>query len=114
MDRKAILNHILSYIEDNLEKEITLDAISNEVCYSKFYVARIFKENMDCTLYKYVQNRRLAEAARKLAETEKPIIEIAFEAHYGSQQAFTKAFQQEYFYTPQSYRRNYTEGRMAA
>ncbi len=106
MGKKDILNYILSYIEENLDQDISLDGIAGEVCYSKFYIARIFKENIGCTLYKYVQGRRLTEAARQLAETDKPIAEIAFEAHYASQQAFTKAFHQEYLYTPQIYRRN--------
>ncbi len=106
MDKKDILNHLLSYIEDNLEKELTLDVIANEVCYSKFYIARIFKEYTGRTLHKYIQNRRLTKAAWQLAETDKPVIEIAYEAHYASQQAFTKAFQQEYDCPPQVYRKN--------
>ncbi len=105
MDKRDILNRILSYIEDNLEKEITWDMIAGEVCYSKFYIARIFKENTGCTLHKYIRGRRLTEAARYLAETDMPIIEIAYEAHYTSQQAFTKAFEKEYRNTPQTYRK---------
>lgn len=45
-------------------------------------------------------------AAQKLVETEKPIIEIAYEAQYASQQAFTLAFHQLYLETPQIYRKN--------
>lgn len=45
-------------------------------------------------------------AAQKLAETEQPIVEIAYEAHYDSQQAFTFAFKQLYECTPNTYRKN--------
>ena len=44
-------------------------------------------------------------AARKLAETDQPIVDIAFEAGYSSQQAFTLAFRCVYACTPQKYRR---------
>lgn len=105
MDKSLTINQILSYIEDNLDEEITLDKIATEFSYSKFYIARLFKEQVGSTLHKYIQNRRLTEAALQLVETDMPIIEIAYEAHYTSQQAFTKAFLQEYSYTPQVYRR---------
>ncbi|MBD5519976.1 MAG: helix-turn-helix transcriptional regulator [Lachnospiraceae bacterium] len=105
MKDKSITKRILSYIEDNLDKELSLDKIAQELSYSKFYIARTFKDNTGITLYKYIQGRRLDEAARKLAETERPIVEIAFEAGYASQQAFTQAFRLVYICTPQEYRR---------
>lgn len=105
MGGKSMTKRILSYVEENLGKELTLEKMAGNLNYSKFYMARVFKENTGITLCKYVQGRRLEAAARKLAETKQPIIEIAFEAGYGSQQAFTRAFRQEYRYTPQEYRR---------
>ncbi len=53
-----------------------------------------------------IQMRRLTEAARQLVETDIPLSQVAQEAHYNSQQAFTLAFHQVYLCTPQEYRRN--------
>ena len=105
MGDMKITKRLLLYIEENLELELTLEKIAKEFNYSKFYLARTFKEDMGCTLYRYIRKRRLDEAARKLVETEKPIVEIAYEAGYDSQQAFTQAFHNEYLYAPQEYRR---------
>ncbi len=105
MKDKSITKRILSYIEDNLDKDLSLDKIAQELSYSKFYIARTFKDNTGITLYKYIQGMRLDEAARKLVQTKRPIIEIAFEAGYASQQAFTQAFRVVYIYTPQEYRK---------
>lgn len=105
MGNMSITKRILLYIEDNLDKELSLEKIAREFSYSKFYIARAFKGNTGTTLYKYIQGRRLDEAARKLAETDQPIVEIAFEAGYSSQQAFTQAFRCAYTCTPQEYRR---------
>lgn len=101
----AITRGILLYIENNLDRELSLEKIAEEFRYSKFYLARTFKEHTGMTLHKYVQGRRLDEAARKLAETDQAIVTIALEAGYGSQQAFTQAFRDTYFHTPQEYRR---------
>lgn len=105
MGTESITEKILLYIEDNLDKELTLEDIAEEFRYSKFYLARIFKENTGVTLHKYIQGRRLDEAAKELAETKKPIAQIAFQAGYASQQAFTQAFGRAYVCTPQEYRR---------
>ncbi|MEZ3503217.1 MAG: AraC family transcriptional regulator [Lachnospiraceae bacterium] len=105
MGDMSITKKILLYIENNLDKELSLEKIAKELSYSKFYIARTFKDNTGTTLYKYIQGRRLDEAARKLAETKQPIVEIAFEAGYSSQQAFTRSFRCTYICTPQQYRR---------
>lgn len=104
MSDTEITKRLLSYIEDNLDKELTLEKIAKDLNYSRFYMARIFKENTETTIYKYIQGRRLSEAAGKLAGTGRPIVEIALEAGYGSQQAFTTAFRRRYLCTPQEYR----------
>ena len=101
----SITKRILLYVEDNLDKELSLEKIAKQLNYSKFYIARTFKDKTGITLYKYIQSRRLNEAARKLAETRYPIVEIAFEAGYHSQQAFTQAFRYQYNCTPQEYRK---------
>lgn len=106
MTDNSVINAAISYIEDNLQENLSLDDIEKKLNYSKFYINRLFVKKVGCTMHKYIQVRRLTEAARHLAETDKPIIEIAFEAHYNSQQAFTAAFQQIYLCTPKAYRKN--------
>lgn len=108
MSDNRIVKKIIDYIEDHLNEDLQLDKIAGDLHYSKFYIARIFAEQTGGTIYKYIQGRRLTLAAQKLAETKKPIVEIAYEAHYNSQQAFTLAFSQLYLCTPQTYRKRGT------
>lgn len=105
MNEEGITTKILSYIEKNLNEELTLEKIAKELNYSRFYAARKFKKDTGITMYQYIRGRRLDEAAAKLAGTKRPVLEIALEAGYGSQQAFTQAFRNAYEYTPQEYRR---------
>lgn len=105
MGKTSVAEKVTAYIESHLEQELSLEKIARELNYSKYYMARAFRKSTGITLHKYIQGRRLDEAARKLAQTGQPIIEIAFDAGYGSQQAFTQAFRVEYLCTPQEYRR---------
>lgn len=104
MSKNVVVEKVVNYIEEHLDEEISLDKIAEDLNYSKFYLARVFAKETGKSICKYVQGRRLTLAAWKLAETRKPIVEIAYEAQYQSQQAFTAAFRQLYFCTPQVFR----------
>lgn len=106
MNDDTVVKKVVDYIETHMNEDLSLDNIADALNYSKFYIVRIFAEETKCTVYKYIQGRRLTLAAQKLVETERPIVEIAYEAHYDSQQAFTLAFKQLYECTPHIYRKN--------
>lgn len=106
MSSKEVTEKILSYVEEHLDSTLSLEKTAKALSYSRFYVARVFKENTGITLYQYIRGRRLSEAAKELAEGTKPVMDIAFEAGYDSHQAFIQAFRQEYGCTPRVYRRN--------
>ncbi len=106
MNKNMVVERIVEYLEEHLNEELSLDKIAKDLNYSKFYLARVFTRETGKTICKYVQGRRLTLAAQKLTETQKPIVEIAYEAQYQSQQAFTAAFHQLYFCTPQVFRNN--------
>ena len=65
MSGASVTGRICSWVEGNLDKDFTLEEMSEELNYSKFYMERVFKENTGTTIYRYVQGRRLEEAARK-------------------------------------------------
>ena len=51
---------IRKYIERHLHEDLSLDRLSRKLNYSKFYIGRVFAEGAGCTIYKYIQRRRLA------------------------------------------------------
>ncbi len=106
MNNNMVVKKVIDYIETHIDEDLSLDKIAGALNYSKFYIARAFNQETKCTIYKYIQGRRLTLAAQKLVETSLPIVEIAYEAHYDSQQAFTYAFKQFYQCTPKIYRKN--------
>ncbi len=117
MSERTVAEKTQDYIEKHLEEDLSLDKIAEALNYSKFYMVRVFSEKTGTSIYKYIQKCRLEQAAKKLTETDVPIAQIAYEAHYNSQQAFTHAFRQLYFCTPQAYRKNNISmfgGRMTA
>lgn len=103
------IQNLTKYIKQHLTEELTLDQLAKDSGYSKFHLIRKFRDEMGMTIHKYVQNERLKYAAKQLRYTNKSIVEIAYDAHYQSQTAFTYAFKQIYFYTPMIYRERITK-----
>lgn len=99
------IKEVKKYIEEHFTENILLDDISKLVGYSKFHLNRLFLEDTGLTIYQYIKERRLSEAANQLMHTDKSIIEIALDVGYMSQQSFTFAFKQMYQCTPQVYRK---------
>lgn len=105
MKDDTIIKEIAAYVEAHLDEDLSLEELAKNLNYSKFYLARTFVQQTGDTIGKYIWRRRLALASKQLVETDKPIAEIAYEAHYSSQQAFTLAFRRLYLCTPQVYRK---------
>lgn len=95
---------VIDYIENHLSENLDLDTIANAAHYSKYHLHRMLVNTVGLTIHDYVQRRRLTEAAKLLAFSDKTIMEIALIAGYESQQAFTAIFKDMYKKTPSKYR----------
>ena len=80
----------IDYIENHLHEKLDLETVAGAVHYSKYYLHRMFTDTVGLTIHDYVQRRRLTEAAKLLAFSDRPILEIAILAGYESQQSFTE------------------------
>jgi AraC-like DNA-binding protein len=57
------------------------------------------------TYREYALRRRLDRARSLLAETERPILEVALDSGYRSHEAFTRAFRDEFGLSPQDFKK---------
>ena len=106
MDLNECVQDMINYIEDNLDKEITLDNVANHVYYSPFYCSRAFSSRAGVRLKDYLRLRRISEAANALKGSDNRVIDIAMRFGYGSQEAFSRAFLDVFNLTPAMYRKN--------
>ena len=81
--------------------------IAEYIGYSKFHLSRCFQRKKGVTIHQYVKAKRLENAAKQLISSEQSIVDIAIEAQYSSQPAFTAAFRQYYHCTPQIFRERF-------
>ncbi|EAQ66691.1 transcriptional regulator, AraC family protein [Marinomonas sp. MED121] len=99
------LKAALNYIESNLDKSLSIESISTQVGMSQSHLHRKFKAELGLSLYELIILLRLKRAAYQLAYRQTKVIDIAFEAHYKSHQAFTRAFQKVFKQAPSAFRK---------
>jgi len=91
----------LWFVESHLPDAISLDDVAASSGVSRFHVTRAFGAATGRSVMGYMRARRLTEAARKLAGGARDILSVALDAGYGSHEAFTRAFRDEFGTTPE-------------
>ena len=92
----------LWYIETHFEDEFTLDEVATVAGTSKFHLVRTFGTCFGKSVIRYVRERRLSEAAKQLADSDRGILDVALGSGYNSHEAFTRAFKAQFGVTPES------------
>ncbi|MWP62394.1 MDR efflux pump AcrAB transcriptional activator RobA [Gilliamella sp. Pas-s25] len=105
MNQVSIISDLIVWIEKNLEQPLSIDHVAQKSGYSKWHLQRMFKDVTGQVLGTYIRHRRLTYAALALRMTSKPILDIAMQYRFDSQQTFTRSFKKQFNETPASYRR---------
>ncbi|TKI08697.1 MDR efflux pump AcrAB transcriptional activator RobA [Martelella alba] len=106
MDQAGIIRDLLSWLEGHLDQPLSLDNVAAKAGYSKWHLQRMFKEVTSHAIGAYIRARRLSKAAVALRLTGRPILDIALQYRFDSQQTFTRAFKKQFNQTPALYRRS--------
>jgi len=85
---------------------LSLDNVAAKAGYSKWHLQRMFKEVTGQAIGAYIRARRLSKSAVALRLTARPILDIALQYRFDSQQTFTRAFKKQFSLTPALYRRS--------
>ena len=97
------------YIEENLEKRITLQDLSQVVHFNKAHIIEVFKNLMGTTPVQYINRMRLRKAKELLATTDKSITEIAMTAGFQSIHYFSRYFKEKERISPLLYRERHQQ-----
>lgn len=99
------MSRAISYIEENLTGELTVEAAAERAYISPFYFQRAFSMLCGYTVGEYIRFRRLASAGGEITSGSDKIIDIALKYGYDSPDSFTKAFTRFHGATPAAVRR---------
>lgn len=94
------LGNAIDYLENHLDKEISIDTAAQIACCSTYYFQRMFTYVAGVSLSEYIRRRKMSQAAFELQRTEKRVLDIALKYGYSSPTSFNRAFQSVHGITP--------------
>jgi AraC family transcriptional regulator len=99
------MRRVIEYIEDNLEGDLSLQAMAAEVDISPLYLARAFKSAVGQSPHQYVLARRIERAKELLRNTDLTVVDVALSSGFSSQSHLSHWFIRQVGVSPAAYRR---------
>lgn len=93
-----------TFVEARVQEEIHLEELACQTGFSLAHIRDVFRENTGKTLSRYIQERKIANAAQLLLYTDDKIIDIAIRYGYSGRTVFSRAFRRFTGYTPSQFR----------
>lgn len=100
----ARIQATIDFIEDNLQNSFGVRDLADVALMSQWHFQRVFRATVGETVKNYIRSRRLSRAATALLESTMNILEIALEAGFDSNEAFTRAFRTQFGLSPREFR----------
>jgi AraC family transcriptional regulator len=101
---KYKLQQTIDYIQANLDRKLSLEAIAQNLNMSVYHFCDLFKQSVGISPYKYVLQQRVERAKQLLKDEESAIVDIAIECGFANQTHLNKHFRSFTGVTPNTYR----------
>lgn len=88
---QEVIRELVRWIKYSPTEMLDTTIVARRAGFSRWYLQRLFKQYTGMTLGRYIKIVRLGHAAIDLMKTEAPVINIALQHGYESQQTFTQA-----------------------
>ena len=95
---------IIEYLNNNINKEITIDEISNIFYFDKTYIMKKFKKELGVSIHEYINIIRVYNSLTLFRE-DNYLLSIAFKNGFNSQEYFSETFKKIIGVKPLTYKK---------
>ena len=101
----TIVRPALRYIEEHFSENITVEELAESIPLSKSYFMNCFKKATGMGTIEYITQMRIKHACEKLMESDKTIMQIAFESGFRNLSNFNRLFKKNVGCSPGDYKK---------
>jgi AraC family transcriptional regulator len=99
------INKVMDFIENNLDKNLSLNVVAQVACFSPYHFHRIFSALTGETINEFISRKRLEGIASLLMKgSEQSFSQMAFDFGFNSASSFSRAFKNYYGISPTQFR----------
>mgnify|MGYP000923933966 FL=1 len=97
------VSSVISYINENLQEDLSLESLAGRFYTSKYHLLREFKKHTGYTIYQYIRKKRLI-TARVLLKDGLMVTEVCQKCGFGDYSNFIRSFRKEFGHPPGHYK----------
>lgn len=101
----GLLRSIFDFVENNFRSSCSLDDLGNAVGYNPSYLSRYFSEATSMSFVSYVNRYRISHACYLLKNSDRTILECAYDCGYKTLRSFNRNFKLYIGISPNEYRK---------
>lgn len=98
---------ILDFLDQNINRSISIGELSYHFYFNKDYIMRLFKKEMHCTITEYINRLRIFSSLTDLQETNLSILSVGINHGFISLEYYSEMFRKIMGVSPTVYR-NFT------
>jgi AraC family transcriptional regulator len=102
------ISRLTDYIRAHLTDDLSLEGLAQQVGFSSYHFARLFRQTTGQSPHQFVLLQRLEHAQNLLKKTDLPLTDVALESGFANQSHLTQAFKRRLGLTPGAYRQAHT------
>lgn len=103
-DKTQIMSIITDYVAEHYTDNISLSDIAKLLTRNYHYVSRYFKSIFNMPFSEFLNIYRLEHAVQLLCESDKKIVDIAYESGFQSVRTFNDCFKKHFHMSPSEYK----------
>ena len=102
--RDFYIQEAITFIEQNYQRDLTVEEIADVCKLNRSYFSKLFKENMGCPPQEFLIHYRMTKAADALIIGDESVGDIGVSVGYPNLLHFSRAFKGVYGMSPREYR----------
>lgn len=99
-----LICNIIEYLNNNINKEITIDELSVLFYFNKTYIMKRFKKELNISIHEYINTIRIYNSLPYFKE-DNYILSIAFKNGFNSLEYYSKIFKKNIGVSPNIYKK---------
>ncbi len=101
----SVVRKTCAYVVEHVEQDIRMEYISNEVCISKDYIGKLFKQKTGCNFNDFVTKVKMEHAKYLISTGELKNYEVSEKLGYSKPDYFSRLFKKYTGYTPSEFKK---------
>lgn len=96
---------ILKYLDDNINRNVSISELSNKFYFNRYYIMKLFKKEIGITINNYINKVRIYNSMKEIKDTNASFMKIALNNGFNSLEYFSETFKNIVGVSPRTYKK---------